>query len=337
MAAKRHDRAIDVLRGVAILMVLLLHSSFAFQGAAHELLSWLQALSAPAVLIFFFCSGCCLPPRGSRAVSSASLRPMARLLVAALFWCALLALIAQALCLFMSRCPWGSGFIVPLDLAQIPGSPVAFQLYFLFALAGIRALDLVFFQSPFVGRFTFDGLHCLLALAFLIAWGFPSHWHGGSWANFNVYLFAFGLGRVLGRCSSWQLPVPVVALLVASCLGFVADLLWSEPGILGLFLLPGFLWALLAFAHLVSEHSLAGVGQLAAIGLVSGGIFLIHAPFLSSALFALESRLLPVGTVVSLVLYLLLLLGSSLLLVQAARRWLPAAACHWLLLVEPAA
>jgi peptidoglycan/LPS O-acetylase OafA/YrhL len=342
------DSSIDVLRGIAIIMVLAIHSSFPFQGQALQVLQILQAFSAPAVLIFFFCSGYCLPSRCSKRLSLSSFSPVLRLVTVFFSWSLLSIFLAWSICIIYPACPWISvnQQLFTFDLGGIPGSCIGFQLYFLAAMAVIRFVDLIFYQWLILGRFSFSGIHILMAILALIVVGLPPKWHGPYWSNFVIYLFSFGVGRVakeftlsslhVKACNFISgLPFNLNKLLWMPSLLIVFALFWNpNPSLTGLILLPFYFPAAFILCRQSKEYFSTVYKLLALVGMLSGGVFLIHAPFLSSVLFKGYDLTLPVNLFFSPLVYVLLLLIASISLLVVIRSLVPRSFFKWLLLTD---
>jgi peptidoglycan/LPS O-acetylase OafA/YrhL len=342
------DSSIDVLRGIAIIMVLAIHASFPFQGQALQVLQILQAFSAPAVLIFFFCSGYCLPSRCSKRLSLSSFSPILRLVTAFFFWSLLSSFLAWIICTISSACPWITirQQLFTFDLDGIPGSRISFQLYFLAAMAVIRLLDLIFYQWRILGRFSFSGVHIILAILALIVVGLPPEWHGPYWSNFVIYLFSFGIGRISKefnlsslheKASNFisGLPFELNKLLWIPSLFIVFVLFWNpDPSLTGLILLPCYFPAAFLLCRQSKEYSSTVYQLLGVVGMLSGGVFLLHAPFLSSVLFKAYNLAFPVNLFFSPLVYILLLLIASAGLLVVCRSFLPRSLFKWLLLTD---
>lgn len=345
---RNHNRSIDALRGIGIIMVLAIHSSFPFIGQAQHTLEIIQAISAPSVLIFFFCSGYCLAPRCSKDLCAAHFAPLLRFVAAFLFWTLLCFLSALVYCRLALTCPWSNQLnsLNPFNLSGIPGSIVNFQLYFLSAIAIIRLFDLVLYQSRALGRFLFNGIHSLLAILAVSFIGLPPEWHGPSWSNFAIYLFTFGIGRIVkamltpiqGITSSGNLlrtsgfeRLIALALFLSVLLSFG---LLAVPSFLGLVLLPFYLVFLLLTLNIASFSFPAAFRILSEAGLMSGGIYLLHAPFLSSLIFKIYSKLLPIQGLIAPIIYTLLLALASIFFLLFLRLLMPDKIFKWLLLTD---
>jgi peptidoglycan/LPS O-acetylase OafA/YrhL len=345
---REHNNTIDALRGIGIIMVLAIHSSFPFLGPAQHTLEIIQAISAPSVLIFFFCSGYCLAPRCSKDLCAVHFAPLLRFVVAFLFWTLLCFLSALVYCRLALICPWSNQLnsLNPFNLSGIPGSIVNFQLYFLTAIAIIRLFDLVLYQSRALGRFSFNGIHSLLAILAVSFIGLPPEWHGSSWSNFAIYLFTFGIGRIAKTVLNPILSITSVghlqrrsrvARLIALALFlsvFLSFGLLAVPGFLGLVLLPFYLILLLLTLNIFSSCFPPALRILSVTGLMSGGIYLLHAPFLSSLLFKVYSRFIPVQNLIAPIMYALLLGLASIFILLLLRLVMPDKIFKWLLLTD---
>ena len=343
----KYDESVDILRGVGIIMVLAIHSSFSFSGQALVALGTIQAISAPSVLIFFFCSGYCLPPRCSRALKASHFLPILRFLVVFLFWSLLYYALAFIICWLAPTCSLSGGAMLLdlFDFGEIPGSAVGFQLYFLVAFAIIRLFDLLLYQSLPLGRLSFCGFHSMVAAVALLFLGMPTNWHGPSWSNLAIYLFSFGIGRIasadiglpyspanIACFLNAKLPkfaVTTIFLLIIPLFGFVA-----VPDLAGMIFLPIYLCSMLIASSAVSLSAPLIFSLLAAAGITSGGLYLLHAPFLSSILFKLYSRLFSTSAYISPLIFLSLLLASSVLMLLLLRLFVPSRLSKLLLLTD---
>ena len=324
---KERSLQVDFLRGAAIIGVLFIHSSFAWSPRASLLIEIAARLSRPAVVIFFFCSGYCSKTLQSPRIAS-QLSRCSSLFGSYLIWLFLSVLAARLICSAGFVCPWGSENLLGFRIGYLELSPVAFQLYFLLALIIIKIVD-VLVASTGIRGFSLAASHFFIAFAFIALLGFPKAWHGSDLSNLSLYFFSFGLGRVV---QIWRNPLPPALQSIALSLSLIGlAFLGNQLNLVGFLFTSGILFCSLGTAEFFHSCFPRVSAALCSLGVISGGIYLLHAPFISSLIYKMVSPLGQAG-IFSLISFLLALLFSCVFLVRSLSFLLGNKASRFLLL-----
>jgi surface polysaccharide O-acyltransferase-like enzyme len=162
-ALKQRDPAIDLIKAVAIVMVVLIHCSATYLSLDHSMgTAWsvaivLNCLSRPCVPWFFMVTGCLvICPKKTEEIGSFYRRRLLRLLVPTVFWS--LAYIAW------NRYFHGEDSSILEYLKLILGEGAYYHLWFLYVLAGLYLA--VPFLSRLIERMPRRDLALFLALWF---------------------------------------------------------------------------------------------------------------------------------------------------------------------------
>lgn len=262
---------VDVLRGIAIFGVLVLHSNFtsrfseqalAVQGTMARLFDW-------AVLAFFFCSGFLHKKTDSLAVTAK--KRFVSLMIPFFLYNAFYNLAFAVLARFgLVSSQQADGNLARLAVALI--SSPAFQLYFLPYLflisVGICALDKLTQRH---GRTFYGGL-LVLAAAFYAWRGYPEISHGHAWEKIPLYVSMF-LAGIMAR--------PFLersrgnAYGIAIVFGIVLCVLFFSRRPFASVLVPPVLLAWIMAAPGIARSKL-----LMLMGRMSGSIYVWHTPLL---------------------------------------------------------
>jgi peptidoglycan/LPS O-acetylase OafA/YrhL len=264
----RRIAALDVMRGLAILGILVIHSTFArrFNEGTMTVVLVLARLFDWAVLAFFFISGF-LHDQGASAGVLLKKR-LVSLLAPFLLYNAFynLCFAGFEACGFHTGNFQVNGRLLATGLFQSP----AFQLYFLPYLFVVTMVvwALNKLSRRHRGRVNIGML--LLVLVFYVTTGFPRVSHGPDYAKLPLYLGAYLIGLV-GR-PLFEKPCRVpgmvrVTLGVVLCLLVLLRITWVS------LLVPPLLFYAVAATRLLHESRL-----LASLGKLSGSIYVWHTP-----------------------------------------------------------
>jgi peptidoglycan/LPS O-acetylase OafA/YrhL len=262
---------LDILRGVAIFGVLILHSSFQsrFTPETLEVQAILAKLFDWSVLAFFYSSGC-LHDSSVPFVVTVKKRFIS-LLVPFFLYNALYNLCFAGV-EAMGWMPNGvfeiNSRLLATGLFQSP----AFQLYFLpylFVIStGICGLDKL---SRRHHGWTYGVILCLIALFYLDR-GYPKISYGPAYDHLPLYIAAFLIG-ILSR-PFLERPFAKLWIIVAALGGvLLISVLW-QPSIMSLSVPP----LMIGAARIIRESRL-----LLCMGKMSGSIYLWHTPVMLPA------------------------------------------------------
>jgi len=304
----RRSGLIDVVRGIAIVGVVLIHSGFQsrFDPPTLSVCAFLSVLFDWAVLAFFFLSGLLLDERQTFAVFLK--KRTCSLLVPFVFYSLFYNLAFGIIQALTDKHFFGYQWKVSLLWLGWFQSP-AFQLYFLpyLFIIAVSLFCLCRLISPrWHGWMLIAGLAGMVALYQTIGW--PEQSHGSEWTKLPLYFTAFLFG-VVGRTIPRDRPkLPVILLCV---IGFGLALVSHHMCLWSLFVPP------LLFLAVSKVRSLTNSKLLQAIGRSSGAIYLWHTPILLPTLTTLLA-LSQVPAMVNFVLSVILTITFCILLRHAA-------------------
>jgi len=274
MEPKIRTRQVDVVRGIAIIGVVFIHSSFEsrFDSSTLSVCAFLSIWFDWAVLAFFFLSGLLLDERLSATVFLK--KRFQSLLIPFFFYNGLY----NSVFLFWQNAnrrffAGGTGKFDWLWLSWFH-SP-AFQLYFLPDLFAIMVV--IFFLGQWI-KWRGTGWLLIVNFALMVMFyqhlGWPSQSHGPEWTKLPLYFVAVLLG-VAGRTILREPPkLPfVLSLIIITMLALIS----GQPCLQSL-LLPPLLYLAVSKVSPVRESKL-----LQKIGRSSGAIYLWHTPILLPA------------------------------------------------------
>ncbi|MGD0252959.1 MAG: acyltransferase [Verrucomicrobiota bacterium] len=312
---------LDILRGVAIFGVLVLHSSF--EGRFTQETLAVQAIMARlfdwAVLAFFFSSGFLYD--NSVPFTMAVKKRSVSLLVPFLLYNAFYNLFVAG----MGTLGWvhNNAFemnskILATGLFHSP----AFQLYFLpylfvisIGVCGLDKLTQRYHRSGYV-------VVLLLVLTFYLVRGYPEVSHGSAFDKLPLYLAAFLIGVIGGPFLKEPVARPwMIAAVLVVVLGV---LVLSRLPVVSLAVPP----LLVGVVRAISK--MANSKLLLSMGVMSGSIYVWHTPVLLPAITRLlahcgvPSLFNLFGSIgVTLVTCILLRLGLDALFVRVTKRQAP--------------
>ncbi len=320
---------LDLLRGYAIVGVVVVHNTFSSASYLPPPLSTALRIGFDGcVLLFFFVAGMLLRPY--EAGSLGSDQTMARfwrllkqqgirLLIPWLLWGGTYSFLVILACrwLLQSPCPWPA----PLS-PEYPFFIVAFPLYFLLILFLMR---LLFQAVPF--PWLAWSLPCL-AVAIYANVGWPARSHGNELILFPLYAAAMALGELTKRLEGSHSLIRISWLAIGlASLGLVGAVFYKVLPIFSLACLP-----LLQRFALVLQDTLSSLASpfririlhgWAVLGRASGGIYLLHTPLLMP----LINRIIELRMGVGVFTYFFTLC-SALLVSFAFTRWLESILPH---------
>jgi len=267
-----------VVRGIAIVGVVFLHSSFAgrFDAPTLALCAVLGRVFDWAVLAFFFLSGLLLDERQSfaRFLKKRFKSLLVPFLLYNVFYNLVFGLLQFATGKHFGGFQWSKSLLL-LGWFHSP----AFQLYFLPYLFGIAVtLFLVCKVTPIRGRWLLLLIGFAGMVAFYQNFGWPDRSHGPAWTKLPLYLTACLLG-VVGRPIQKDKPRPALILPLLIC---VALALTSRHLCLRSLLVPPLLYIVASIVDLWWESKL-----LQKIGRSAAAIYLWHTPILLPAFTAI--------------------------------------------------
>jgi peptidoglycan/LPS O-acetylase OafA/YrhL len=287
---------LDLLRGVAIVGVLVLHSSFEgrFTKETMEVQAIMARLFDWAVLAFFFSSGF-LHDRSAPFAITLKKRIVSLLVPFFLYN------LFYNLCFFgIEAVGWPHAVVIDMGLKSLGAilfqSP-AFQLYFLpylfmisIGVSGLEKLCRRFYQCGYFSIF-------VLILMFYLKQGYPKMSHGSDYINLPMYLAMFLIGLV--SRPFFEKPFDKLWMILTALCVVLSIRVIFQFCVVSL-LVPPLLLALAGAIPVIRRLKL-----LLYIGEMSGSIYLWHTPLILPAI----SRLLTCCGIPSL----LNLLGSLIL------------------------
>ncbi len=295
---------LDVLKGVSILGVLVIHSSF--DGRFNQETLFVQATLARlfdwSVLGFFFCSGCLHNPAATLAVT------FKKRAVSLLVPLCLYNLIYNFIFVAMGTMGWvpkpaiGSNFHL---LYTAPFQSPAFQLYFLPYLFLVSMV--VCGTDWLLNRFRRRGYVLILVVIFLfyLKQGYPGSSHGAEYLKLPVYFAAFVIGVI---CAPFIERQKFQSWLILAALALIVFLLFAlKKPVVSVFVPP------LMVALIRSFSLLREMKGLFFLGGMSGSIYLWHTPLVLPVTTKLLAHL-GMPSMLNFLISLVLTLGFCILL-----------------------
>ena len=264
------NHSLDSIKGLAIIGVLLLHSSFGSRFSLETLA--VQALLAHlfdwSVLAFFFTSGWL--HKNHSSFGELLGKRFRSLLVPFFVYNILYNGIFKGLDAVGFWDP-GHLSVCASSIWLWPFQSPGFQLYFLPFLFAAAVLASVVAGLGSRSEVPLYGGLVLLALAFYLDRGFPPVSHGPEWFKLPLYLASFALGVILRRKAYLFLPPLGLVCCVLSVV--LVLLVFSVAGV-SLLVPPLLLWGIAGVPGIGNANWLARLGQH------SGCVYLWHTPVL---------------------------------------------------------